>query len=170
MNEHPIEGLMNTTMNSLKDMIDVNTVIGETIELENGTAIIPISKVGFGFAAGGSEFNSGAVEESKRQGLDEETKYSLPFGGGSGAGANIQPVGFLVVTEDSAKMIPVNHCSAIDKLLDYVPDLLDRLTEICCGDKTYTYEFYEDEDGNCEETCKCECNNIDEKNEEMNEG
>ena len=168
MNEHPIDGLMNTTMNSLKDMIDVNTVIGETIELENGTAIIPISKVAFGFAAGGSEFNSGAVEESKRQGLDEETKYSLPFGGGSGAGANIQPVGFLVVTEDSAKMIPVNHCSAIDKLLDYVPDLLDRLSEICFGDKTYTYEFYEDGDGNCEETCKCECNKDEEKTENDN--
>ena len=45
MNEHPIEGLMNTTMENLKDMIDVNTVIGETIELENGTAIIPVSKV-----------------------------------------------------------------------------------------------------------------------------
>lgn len=85
MSEHPIEGLMNTTMNNLRDMIDVNTVIGETIELENGTAIVPISKVCFGFAAGGSEFNMGTIEQSKKQGLDEETKYSLPFGGGSGA-------------------------------------------------------------------------------------
>ena len=94
MSEHPIESLMNTAMSNLKDMIDVNTVIGETIELENGTAIVPISKVAFGFAAGGSEFNMGTLETSRKQGIDEESKCSLPFGGGSGAGVNIQPVGF----------------------------------------------------------------------------
>ena len=127
MSEHPIESLMNTAMSNLKDMIDVNTVIGETIELENGTAIVPISKVAFGFAAGGSEFNMGTLETSRKQGIDEESKYSLPFGGGSGAGVNIQPVGFLVITENTAKMIPVDHCSAIDKLLDYVPDLLEKI-------------------------------------------
>lgn len=147
MSEHPIESLMNTAMSNLKDMIDVNTVIGETIELENGTAIVPISKVAFGFAAGGSEFNMGTLETSRKQGIDEESKYSLPFGGGSGAGVNIQPVGFLVITENTAKMIPVDHCSAIDKLLDYVPDLLEKISDIWGGDKTYTYEFYEDEDG-----------------------
>ena len=163
MGEHPIQGLMNTAMENLKDMIDVDTVIGETIELENGTAIIPVSKVCFGFAAGGSEFNMGTLEQSKKQGIDEETKYSLPFGGGSGAGVNIQPVGFLVITENSAKMLPVDHCSAIDKLLDYVPDLLDKISEIWNGDKTYTYEFYED--GNCSASCSCE-NNDDEKMEE----
>lgn len=130
MSEHPIESLMNTAMSNLKDMIDVNTVIGETIELENGTAIVPISKVAFGFAAGGSEFNMGTLETSKKQGIDEESKYSLPFGGGSGAGVNIQPVGFLVITENSAKMIPVDHCSALDKLLDYVPDLLEKISDI----------------------------------------
>ncbi|MBQ9314191.1 MAG: GerW family sporulation protein [Clostridia bacterium] len=151
MNEHPIEGLMNTVMSNLRDMVDVNTVIGETIELENGNVIVPVSKVSFGFAAGGSEFNMGTLEQSKKQGLDEETKYSLPFGGGSGAGVNIQPVGFLVITENSAKMLPVNHCSAIDKLLDYVPDLLEKIGDMCKGNKTYTYEFYEDADG-----CKCE--------------
>jgi sporulation protein YtfJ len=79
MNEHPIEGLMNTVMSNLRDMIDVNTVIGETIELENGNVIVPVSKVSFGFAAGGSEFNMGTIEQTKKQGLDEETKYSLPF-------------------------------------------------------------------------------------------
>ena len=89
MNEHPIEGLMNTVMSNLRDMIDVNTVIGESIELENGTVIVPVSKVGFGFAAGGSEFNSGTLEQHKRQGLDEETRYNLPFGGGSGAGVTV---------------------------------------------------------------------------------
>lgn len=152
MSEHPIESLMNTAMSNLKDMVDVNTVIGETIELENGTVIVPVSKVGFGFAAGGSEWSNGTLEQSKKQGLEEEHKYSLPFGGGSGAGVNIQPVGFLVVSENSAKMLPVDHCNAIDKLLDYVPDLLDKFSDIFTGDKTITYEFYDD-DGHCE--CSC---------------
>lgn len=88
---------------------------------------------------------------------------------GSGAGVNIQPVGFLVITENSAKMLPVNHCSAIDKLLDYVPDLLEKISEICNGDKTYTYEFYEDEDGNCNACCTCDCNKEENDNDEENE-
>ena len=100
MSEHPIEGLMNTVMSNLRDMIDVNTVIGETIELENGNVIVPVSKVSFGFATGGSEFNMGTLEQSKKQGLDEESNYKLPFGGGSGAGVNIQPVGFLVISDN----------------------------------------------------------------------
>lgn len=166
MSEHPIEGLMNTTMENLKDMIDVNTVIGETIELENGTAIIPVSKVCFGFAAGGSEFNTGTLEQSRKNGLDEESKYNLPFGGGSGAGVNIQPMGFLVVTENSAKILPVNHCSAIDKLIDYVPDLIDKISEIWGGDRTYTYEFYDDGE---ERSCKCSEKENNEKEEESSD-
>ena len=61
MPENPIEGLMNTTMNSIKDMVDVNTIIGKPIETKNGI-IIPLSKVTFGFASGGSEFNSETIE------------------------------------------------------------------------------------------------------------
>lgn len=162
MNEHPIEGLMNTVMSNLRDMIDVNTVIGETIELENGTVIVPVSKVSFGFAAGGSEFNMGTLEQTKKQGIDEEAKYSLPFGGGSGAGVNIQPVGFLVISDNSAKMLPVDHCNAIDKLLDYVPDLLDKISEVWGGDKTYTYEFYDDGK-------ECHCKAKEEDNETNDE-
>lgn len=157
MSEHPIDGLMNTAMNNLKDMIDVNTIIGEAIETVNGTVIIPVSKVCFGFAAGGSEFNMSTLEETKRKGSEEETKHALPFGGGSAAGVNIVPVGFLVITENSTKMLPVDHCSAIDKLLDYVPDIIDKLGDVFNKEKVYTYEFYEDEDGNCSEECSCKC-------------
>ena len=155
MSEHPIEGLMNTAMNNLKEMIDVNTIIGDSIETSNGTVIVPISKVCFGFAAGGSEFNMSTLEATKRSGNDEETKHSLPFGGGSGAGVHIEPVGFLVITEGSTKMLPVDHCSAMDKLLDYVPDVIEKITDLLDRDKTYTYEFYEDSDGNCSEECTC---------------
>ena len=104
----------------------------------------------------------------QRQGSEEETKHALPFGGGSGAGVHIVPVGFLVITENSTKMLPVNHCSAIDKLLDYVPDLIEKIGDIFGGEKVYTYEFYEDEDGNCSEECTCGCKE-DESDENENE-
>lgn len=169
MIEHPIEGLMNTAMNNLKDMIDVNTIIGDSIETVNGTVIVPVSKVCFGFAAGGSEFNMSTLEETKRNGTEEETKHSLPFGGGSGAGVHIEPIGFLVITEGSTKMIPVDHCSAIDKLLDYVPDVIDKITKIFDKDRTYTYEFYEDEDGEKHKECSCECECKKEENNEDEE-
>lgn len=85
MNNHPIEGLMNTAMNNLRDMIDVNTIVGEAIETIDGTVIIPISRVSFGFAAGGSEFAAESIDNYKKDGLDENITYRLPFGGGSGA-------------------------------------------------------------------------------------
>lgn len=126
MEEHPIEGLMVTAMNSIRDMIDVNTIIGEPIEAPGGIVIIPISKVGFGFASGGSEFNGETINEYKKKEKEEEIQYRLPFGGGSGAGISIAPVAFIVVQENNVKLLPVSHSSSIDKLLDYVPDLIEK--------------------------------------------
>ena len=127
MSEHPIEGLMLTAMSSIEDMIDVNTIIGEPIETSNGIVIIPISKVAFGFAAGGSEFKGETVDEYRRRDKDESIQYRLPFGGGSGAGVSINPISFLIVQNDKVKLLPVNHSSCIDKILDYVPELFDKL-------------------------------------------
>ena len=129
MSEHPIEGLMTTAMNSIQDMIDVNTIIGETIETSNNIVIIPISKVSFGFAAGGSEFKGETVDEYRKREKEEEVQYRLPFGGGSGAGVTINPIAFLVIQGESVKLMPVNYSSSIDKLLDYIPDLLDKTTD-----------------------------------------
>ncbi len=130
MSEHPIEGLMLTAMNSIEDMIDVNTIIGEPIETSNGIVIIPISKVSFGFAAGGSEFKGETIDEYKRKDKDESVQYRLPFGGGSGAGVSINPVSFLIVQNDKVKLLPINHSSCIDKILDYVPELFDKIENI----------------------------------------
>lgn len=128
MNEqHPIEGLMVTAMNSIQDMIDVNTIIGEPIETTNNVIIIPISKVGFGFAAGGSEFKGETINEYTKKEKEEAIQYRLPFGGGSGAGVSISPIAFLVVQQNTVKLLPVEHCSSVDRLLDYVPDLMDKL-------------------------------------------
>lgn len=130
MNSHPIEGLMLTAMNSIREMVDVNTIIGEPIETANNIVIIPISKVGFGFAAGGSEFKAEAIDEYSRKDKDEQIQYKLPFGGGSGAGVSITPVAFLVIQGENVKLLPVNHSSAVDRLLDYVPDLLEKTNQI----------------------------------------
>ena len=126
MSEHPIEGLMITAMNSIQDMIDVNTIIGEPIETSNNIVIIPISKVSFGFAAGGSEFKGETVDEYTKKDKEEAIQYRLPFGGGSGAGVSINPIAFLVIQSDSVKLMPVSHSSSIDKLLDYIPDLMEK--------------------------------------------
>lgn len=126
MSEHPIEGLMTTAMSSIKNMIDVNTIIGEPIKTSNDITIIPISKVSFGFASGGSEFKGETIDEYKKIDKDEQIQYRLPFGGGSGAGITINPVAFIVIQENTVKLMPVNHSSSIDKLLDYVPDLIEK--------------------------------------------
>lgn len=130
MSEHPIENLMMTAMSSIQDMVDVNTIIGEPIETTNGITIIPISKVCFGFAAGGSEFSGETLKEYNRRDKDEEIEYKLPFGGGAGAGVSIHPVAFLVVQDGSVKLMPVDHESCLDKLLDYIPDLMQRMNQM----------------------------------------
>ena len=130
MNEHPIENLMITAMSSIQNMVDVNKIIGEPIETQVGITIIPISKVSFGFAAGGSEFRGETLKEYNKKDKDEEIQYKLPFGGGAGAGVSINPVAFLVVQEGSVKLMPVDHDSCLDKILDYVPDLMQKLNEM----------------------------------------
>ena len=143
MNEHPIEVLMETAMNSIKEMVDVNTIIGEPIETTNGMVIIPISKVSFGFAAGGSEFKGETIDEYKKKDKEEEVQYRLPFGGGSGAGISINPVAFVIVLKDTIKVLPMEHASAIDKLMDYVPDLMEKANMIV--DKTISRNDKKDE-------------------------
>lgn len=130
MSEHPIEGLMITAMNSIQDMIDVNTIIGEPIETSNNVVIIPISKVCFGFAAGGSEFRGETIDEYTKKDKEEAIQYRLPFGGGAGAGVNINPVAFLIIQSNSVKLLPVDHTSSIDKLLDYMPDLMEKANNL----------------------------------------
>lgn len=122
MSEHPIENLMITAMSSLRDMIDVNTIVGDTVEMSDGTVIIPVSKVSFGFAAGGSEFNN------KNPKIEVEQK--LPFGGGSGAGVNISPIAFLIVKDSGVKLLNVNANRPLDKLMDLAPDVINKIIDM----------------------------------------
>lgn len=131
MKDHPIEGLMLTAMESIRSMIDVNTIIGEPMEIAESVTIIPISKVGFGLAAGGSEFKDETLEAYlRKQNSEEEIQYRLPFGGGAGVGASISPVAFIIVQGDVVKLMPVEHSNCIDKLLDYMPDLFEKVNEM----------------------------------------
>ncbi|WP_297634491.1 GerW family sporulation protein [uncultured Clostridium sp.] len=120
--DHPIENLMTSTMENLKDMIDVNTIIGTPVETQDGTCIIPISRVSFGFASGGSEFDSPNKTTSN-------TEY--PFAGGSGAGVSVKPVSFLVVRKDSVRLLPVEQDSTYDRIVDTVPQILEMFKDVC---------------------------------------
>ncbi|CAB1128700.1 Uncharacterized spore protein YtfJ [Candidatus Hydrogenisulfobacillus filiaventi] len=117
---HPIEGLMKTAMESIKGMIDVNTVVGNPVQTPEGATIIPISRVTLGFAAGGGDY--GHMEAG-----------SLPFGGGSGAGVTVQPVGFLVVNGESVRLLAVNHTDVVDAVLNYAPQIMEQLGSLLHG-------------------------------------
>ncbi|HNR05101.1 MAG TPA: GerW family sporulation protein, partial [Bacillota bacterium] len=86
--DQPVQSLMKTTMENIKNMIDVNTVVGDAVETKDGTVIVPVSKVSFAFIAGGGEY-TGATDKNE----EDASKY--PFAGGSGAGVTVQPIGFL---------------------------------------------------------------------------
>ena len=118
--KHPIENLMMTAMTSLESMVDVNTIIGDTVTSSDGTIIIPVSKVCFGFAAGGSEFNSNKLNKFSENG-------NLPFGGGSGAGVNISPMAFLVVKDGMVKLLTMDSTGPIDKLVELIPEAMDKV-------------------------------------------
>lgn len=123
MEEHPIQGLMTTAMENLKDMIDVNTIIGDPVESPDGSVIIPVSKLGFGFAAGGSEFEAGQSSSD-----NEEV---LPFGGGSGGGVSITPIAFLVVNSKGVKMVHLDENIHIyEKMIDFAPKAVDKIQQI----------------------------------------
>lgn len=122
--EHPIGSLMDTTMEKIKEMIDVNTIIGEPITSPDGTLIIPVSKVSYGFAAGGSDL------PTKKENKD-------CFGGGSGAGVTIQPVAFLTVYQGDVRLVSVDREEGIaDKLVNMIPDVLKKVKGVFKKDKS----------------------------------
>ncbi|TCO79823.1 GerW family sporulation protein [Marinisporobacter balticus] len=128
MANHPIEALMKTTMESLKDMIDVNTIVGNPVEAPDGTVIIPISKVSFGFASGGGEYKAKMKSEED----DADTSEKLPFGGGTGAGVSVQPVAFMVVGNGEMKLLSVDqNANMLDNIINSIPKLLDKAQGMC---------------------------------------
>ena len=133
MDQHPIEGLMSTAMESIKDMVDVNTIVGDAVQAPDGTVIIPISKVSLDLQRGG-EYNSCCGVKSGESSGEEDgnsggsySKY--PFAGGSGAGVSINPVAFMVVGQGQIKLLPVTINSSLEKILDMVPDIVEKANQ-----------------------------------------
>lgn len=117
MSQHPIEGLMDVTLEKIKSMVDSNTIIGNPINMADGTLVLPISKVTFGFASGGADFPSKTTKDL--------------FGGGGGAGVSIQPVAFLVVKDGSVRMLQLADTSnSVDRAIGMLPDMVDKITAL----------------------------------------
>ena len=119
MAEHPIHGLMHVSMVTIRQMADSNTIIGKPIKTDDGTTILPVSRISFGFASAGTDFDG---KNAANKDL---------FGGGSGAGVNIQPVAFLVVKDGCVRTIQLSDGSnTIDRALTMLPELVDKVSAL----------------------------------------
>lgn len=115
--EHPIKGLMDSAIGNIKAMVDVDTVIGEPVTVAEGTVVIPLSTVSFGFGAGGSDF-------SPKPGTSVNEKM---FGGGCGGGATVKPTGFLVIAGGNVRYLPLSgSVGPFEKIVDLVPEMIDK--------------------------------------------
>ncbi|XKE66235.1 GerW family sporulation protein [Jeotgalibacillus malaysiensis] len=125
--EHPIEGVMTTAMEQLKEMVDVNTIIGDPVETADGSTIMTVSRVRFGYAAGGSDYQT-----------SYEAAPELPFGGGSGGGVSITPVAFLIVGKDGIRLHHMNEgAHLLEKLMDMAPDAVSRISDVFRQEESY---------------------------------
>lgn len=116
-NKSPINDVMGITMDKVREMVDVNTIVGEPIHTPEGVTVIPVSKVSVGFASGGADY---ATKNANKDG----------FGGGAGAGVNIDPVAFLIIKSDSVRLLPVAPLPGgpVEKVIDLMPELVDKVT------------------------------------------
>lgn len=119
MAEHPIQGLMGVTMDKIREMVDSNMIVGSPITMADGTTILPVSRVTFGFASGGSDFN----------GKNPANKDL--FGGGSGAGVSVVPMAFLIIQNGNVRTVQLAEPNnTLDRALNMVPELVDKLTSM----------------------------------------
>lgn len=126
MEQHPIESLMSTSMENIREMVDVNTVVGEPVKTEDGSTIIPISKVSFGFVAGGGQYAGG---------LPNPTVDGLPFAGGAGAGVSVHPMGFLVCSQNGVRLLSASCASPMERIVEMIPQALEELRGMSAEEK-----------------------------------
>ena len=117
MERHPIENLMTTTMENIRDMVDVNTVVGDAIATSDGSTVIPVSRVAFGFVAGGGEYKCA-----------KQAAETPAFAGGTGAGVSVQPVGFIVISGGQVRLLPAQAYAPVDRIIEMVPQLLAQVS------------------------------------------
>ncbi len=114
-----LPNMLENTISKIRDMVDVNSVIGNPITTPDGVTIIPVSKVSVGFGGGGSDFVSKNLN-----------KQENPFGGGAGGGVKVTPIAFLIIKDGSVRMLPVAAPAntTVDRVVDMVPDVLDKIS------------------------------------------
>ena len=124
MDKHAINDFSESTVQKIREMIDVNTIIGDPITTPDGILVVPVSKVSFGFVSGGSDFTK---SEAKNQN----------FGCATGTGVSIKPVAFLIVKDGNVKLLNINMPagSTIDRIVDLVPDVMEKVSEWTGKDK-----------------------------------
>ena len=130
MSEHPINGMMDLSMEKIREMADANTIVGTPITAPDGTMLIPVSKVSLGFATGGADFGGHEKETEKKDTTVTDRKSN--FGGGAGAGVNITPIAFMVFPPDgNFRMMPIGvpASTAVDRAVDLLPDVLQRIQD-----------------------------------------
>ncbi|MGI5877745.1 MAG: GerW family sporulation protein [Christensenellales bacterium] len=137
MEQHPIENIMHSTMTNIKDMVDVNTIVGDSVVMADGTVIIPVSRIGFGFVSGGGEYPGGGGGSGSSKSSPEYGKEPshLPFAGGSGAGVSVSPVAFLVAGNGKVQLLPVETYSPLERVIDIVPGIVSDIRAMFCRDE-----------------------------------
>ena len=112
-----VEGLMGVSVEKIREMVDANTIVGTPITVGDGVTLIPISKVTYGFASGGSDLPSKSNKEL--------------FGGGAGAGIHITPVAFLTIKDGEINLLPVvSKPDSLDRLISMIPEAVDKLSKV----------------------------------------
>jgi sporulation protein YtfJ len=128
MSTNQIEGLVGVSLGQIKEMLGINTIVGEPIHTPSGDTILPISRVGVGFVAGGSELRMEHDADHHEQHQASAT-HNMPFGGGSGGGVSITPIAFLVVGVQGVKVVPLdNQTHLLDKVIDTAPAIIDKMS------------------------------------------
>ena len=123
---HPIENIMRSAMEEIRTMVDVDTIVGKAIYSQNGTVILPISRVSFGFISGGGEYLCGEQKRSSNQ----ENSSQYPFSGGASAGISLRPMAFIVANENAIRLLHMDDTNWMDKLLEIVPQAFSLVRDI----------------------------------------
>lgn len=132
---HPLSEMMSSSMSKIREMVDVNTVIGDPIVTGDGVTIIPVTKVSIGYGGGGSDFATKNYPANRDN----------AFGGGAGAGVSITPVAFLIVRGENVRMLPVAEpaSTSVDRLIEQLPDLIDKAQSFFESRKAEKEDFEE---------------------------
>lgn len=148
---HPIENIMRSTMEEIRQMVDVSTIVGDPI-ISGSTMILPVSKVSLGFVSGGGEYSKGEAVVERKDGGEFTNDVRHPFAGTSAAGMSVTPMAFLVINDGSVKVIPAEYSNTIDRLIEMVPRAAEEIKKVLGSFFGNKEDYEDDEDG-----YSCDC-------------